>query len=176
VHEGYGRLNIETAIEAWTLNLTGQNLNPTLYSSIENPTAKHAQAGYVNLKAGQTYLFNLTVLSGKDYDLYLYNYTPGEYGEPDLIEKSISSRLGQNEQINFTANHDGKYFLVAKAIGLPSAAADCDDDDDKKTVTTIDLLTILIIIGIIALLAIVIVIILYKKGRKDYIYDFKPDY
>lgn len=181
VHEGYGRINIDAAIEAWTNNLTiplanSINISVWLNTSQYNPYGKHAYAGYVNLKIDDNVVFNLTVPNGADYDLYLYNNTPNEYGEPIIIDSSISSSKGGNEIINYTATHNGKFFLVVKAIGEAIPIEDGGDDGKKKTVTTIDLLTIFIIIGIIALLAIVFVIILYKKGRKDDIYDFKPDY
>ena len=175
VHEGYGRLNIAAAIEAWTNDLNGKNLSPILYSSKENSYANHSYAGYVDLNKDQTYLFNLTVPAGKDYDLYLYNYTFKQWGEPDLIASSISSGTGQDEQINFTAKHDGKYFLVAKAIGIPSPSED-DGDDDKDKVTVIDITLFVIIAAIVALIAIIIVIIIYKKSRKDYRYDYRPEY
>ena len=180
VHEGYGRINIDAAIEAWTNDLSTPsnliNISVWLNTSQYNPYNKHAYAGYVNLINADTVVFNLTVPDGADYDLYFYNNTPNDYGEPDLIASSTSSAKGGNEIINYTVNHAGKFFLVVKAIGEAIPSDDDDDDDDKKTVTTIDLLTILIIIGIIALLAIVFVIILYKKGRKDGTYDFKPEY
>ena len=180
VHEGYGRINVDAAIEAWLNESipsgTTFTMKPILNSSRINPFGRHAYARHVYLTTGKEYTFNLTVPSGVDYDLYLYNSTPAKYGEPDLIASSTSGVLGKDEIFNFTAKYDGKYFLIAKAIGQPYPSSDDDDDDDKSTAFTIDLLPILIIIGIIALLAIVFVIILYKKGRKDDIYDFKPEY
>ncbi len=174
VHEGYGRLNIGAAIQAWTNDLNGKNLSPILYSSIENSFANHSYAGYVDLNKDNTYLFNLTVPAGKDYDLYLYNYTFKEWGEPDLIASSISAIPGQDEQINFTAKHDGKYFLVAKAIGIPTPGEDDDDDEDKEIV--IDLTLFLIISAIVALIGIIILIKVYKKSREDDNYEYYPEY
>lgn len=181
VHEGYGRINIDAAIEAWTNNLTKSsansiNISVWLNTSQYNPYGKHAYAGYVNLKNNENVVFNLSVPDGADYDLYFYNNISDEYGQPDLIASSRSSAKGGNEIIDYTVDHAGKFFLVVKAIGYGIPSDDDDDDDKKKTVTTIDLLPILIIIGIIALLAIVFVIILYKKGRKDSTNDFSPEY
>ena len=182
VHEGYGRLNIDAAIEAWINDLSNPsansiNISVWLNTSRYNSFGKHAYAGYVDLKKGEKVVLNLTVPNGADYDIYLYNNTPNEYGEPVIINSSISSTKGGNEIINYTATHDGKFFLVVKAIGefVPSGG-NGNGDGKKTTVITFDILTIIIIIGIIALLAIVFVIILYKKGRKDDIYEFKPDY
>ncbi len=181
IHEGYGRLNIDAAIEAWTNDLSNPsansiNISVWLNTSQYNSFGKHAYAGYVDLNIDENVVFNLTVPNGADYDLYLYNNTPNEYGEPTIINSSISSSKGGNEIMNYTATHNGKFFLVVKAIGEYIPSGDGGDGDGKKTTTSIDFLTIFIIIGIIALLAIVFVIILYKKGRKDYTYDFKPEY
>ena len=181
IHEGYGRINIDAAIEAWTVNWTtnitnSELLTASLDTSFNDPFAKHAKAGFINLTQGQWYIFNLSVPAGADYDLYLYNSTPGSYGEPNLIAWSTSTIKGQDEILNYTADYTGKYFLVLKAIGELIPSGDNGDGDGKKTTTSIDFLTIFIIISIIALLAIVFVIILYKKGRKDYAYEFKPEY
>ena len=181
VHEGYGRLNIDAAIEAWTNDLTNPsaysiNLSVWLNTSQYNSFGKHAYAGYVDLTMGENVVFNLTVPNGADYDLYLYNNTPDEYGEPVIVNSSISSSKGGNEILNYTATHDGRFFLVVKAIGEYIPSGDNGNGDGKKTTTSIDFLMLFIIIGIIALLALVFVLILYKKGRKDYTYDFKPEY
>ena len=181
VHEGYGRINIDAAIEAWTIeiNPSGVNyyqLSPTLNTSSYNPYGKHASAGYVQLIKNQNYTFNLTVPDRADYDLHLYNYTPSNWGEPVLVASGISPAQGGYETFNFTANHTGKYFLVAKAIGKAIPGGDGDDDDDKDSLPTIDILTILIIVGIIALLAIIFVIILVKRSNKDNDYEFRADY
>ena len=181
VHEGYGRINIDAAIEAWTIeiNPSGVNyyqLSPTLNTSSYNPYGKHASAGYVQLIKNQNYTFNLTVPDRADYDLYLYNYTPSNWGEPVLVASGISPAQGGYETFNFTASHTGKYFLVAKAIGKAIPGGDGDDDDDKDSLPTIDLLTILIIVGIIALLAIIFVIILVKRSNRDDTYEFRADY
>ncbi|MFX1340417.1 MAG: S8 family serine peptidase, partial [Promethearchaeota archaeon] len=180
VHEGYGRINIDAAIEAWLNESipsgTTFTINPTLNSSRYNPFARHAYARHVYLTQGQKYTFNLSVPPGVDYDLYLYNSTPTEYGEPDLIASSTSAILGKDEIFNFTANHDGKYFLVAKAIGLPYPSGGDGDDNNKKKVQVLDITLFVIIGAIVALIAIIIVIISYKRSKKDYSYEYRPEY
>ena len=131
------------------------------------------------MQKGQWYVFNLSVPTGVDYDLHLYNYTPTEWGEPDLIISSKSPIEGKNEIINYTAEYTGRYFLVAKAIGEPllPAAAEKDDDngggEDEMTILEFLLspLGLLIIGSCVAAVLIIITILIKKtviKKRDDY--------
>ena len=187
VHEGYGRINIDAAIEAWTFNLTtnvtnNELLKADLKSSYTNSFAKHATAGFVNLQKGQSYCFNLSVPSGIDYDMHLYNSTPAPYGEPDLIWSRTSSVKGKDEFNNYTAEADGKYFLVIKAIGpdLPAAAEEDDDDngdDDDEVWDIIEFLLsplgLLLVVGVGA--AVIILIVYAARGKREE-YTYIPDY
>ena len=176
VHEGYGRVNIDTAIEAWTVNLTSltnfTKINVWLNTSSTDPSGKHATAGYLSLVKGQNYLINLTVPAGADYDLYLYNSTPNIYGEPELIASSISSIKGKNESINYTTTHNGKFFVVAKAIGDPISVIPDEEDDDEKSEEVISIIEFLLsplgllIIGTVFAAVIIIVILARRSGRK----------
>ncbi|MFX1275644.1 MAG: S8 family serine peptidase [Promethearchaeota archaeon] len=116
-HEGYGRMNIDAAIEAYTniLNPGGQK-SAILASSIVDPYNKHALGCYVNLVSGTNYKFKLDVPDGSDFDLHLYSNTPSSIGLPIMEDSSISSVLGSDENIEFTATTTGKYYLIAKAI------------------------------------------------------------
>jgi subtilisin family serine protease len=186
IHEGYGRLNIDAAIEAWTVNWTknitnSELLTANLVSSVKNPNGKHATAGFVNLTQGESYLFNLSVPAGRDYDLYIYNSTPHEYhGEPGLLNWSTSAVKGQDEILNYTAPYTGKFFVVIKAIGSSvSSAEDDDDDDDSAELDLIAFLTnpiFLLLVGI-SLGAVLLVVCLARsigkgKGGKTYIPDY----
>lgn len=188
VHEGYGRLNIDAALEAWTNNLTdfinSTIIVPTtLKASNEDPYSKHAYAGYVNLEKDKLYSFQLSVPAGRDYDLHLYNNTPNIYGEPVTIAKSTSSIVGEGESISFKATHNGKFFLVIKAIGQVLPPAEEDDDEkgageDEMTLLEFLLspLGLLIIGSCVA--AVIITAILIKKAaskRKDD-YEFNEEF
>jgi subtilisin family serine protease len=175
VHEGYGRLNIDAAIEAWTNNLTSlikssTPIKPSLESSKDNPNGKHAYAGFINMQAGETYEFSLVVPEEVDYDLYLYNSTPNQYGEPILLASGISDEEDDDENFSYTASHSGKFFLVVKAIYFE------EDKDDDEEIIILDLTLILIIIAVIALIGIIIIIIIYKKSKSDYNYEYSPEY
>ncbi|MFX0043698.1 MAG: S8 family serine peptidase [Candidatus Hodarchaeota archaeon] len=117
VHEGYGRLNVDAAIEAYSQQLTlGSDTTAYLTASAIDSFDKHALGCYVNLLDGETYIFTLDVPAGADFDLHLYNSTPSSIGEPIMIAKSISPNLGEDEVIAYTATETGKYYLIAKAI------------------------------------------------------------
>ncbi|KKN07777.1 hypothetical protein LCGC14_1063560, partial [marine sediment metagenome] len=117
VHEGYGRLNIDVAIEAYTQELTlGSQQNAWITSSSNNPFDKHGLGCYVNLNDGKSYNFTLDVPVGADYDLHLYSNNPSSIGEPIMVASSTSSGLGTDETILYAATETGKYYLIAKAI------------------------------------------------------------
>ncbi|TFG20031.1 MAG: hypothetical protein EU533_06365 [Promethearchaeota archaeon] len=176
VHEGYGRLNIDATIEAWTNNLTdfinSTIIVPTtLKASNEDPYSKHAYAGYVNIEKDKLYSFQLSVPVGRDYDLHLYNNTPNIYGEPVTIAKSTSSIVGKGESISFKATHNGKFFIVIKAIGqvLPLDEEDDDNGGGEDEMTLLEFLLSplgLLIIGSCVAAVIIITIFGIKVARK----------
>jgi hypothetical protein len=117
IHEGYGRINIDAALEAYTRQLTtGTNPSINLVISAINSFEKHALGYYANLNGGEQYQFNLDVPNGADFDLHIYNNTPTSIGEPNMVASSISSTLGGDESIIYTPPSAGKYYVIAKAI------------------------------------------------------------
>jgi hypothetical protein len=117
VHEGYGRLNIDIAIEAFTQELSlGSTQSAWIASSFDNPFTKHGLGCYVNLIDGESYTFTLDVPVGADFDLHLYSNNPSSIGEPIMVASSTSSGLGTDEIISYIATETGKYYLIAKAI------------------------------------------------------------
>jgi len=117
IHEGYGRINIDAGIEAWTQELLPESSKSSIISSsVINPSEKHALGCHVNLLESETYKFSLSVPTGADFDLYLYSATPTSVGDPMLVASSISQDLGMSEVINYSPSESGKFFLVAKAI------------------------------------------------------------
>ncbi|MFX1259027.1 MAG: S8 family serine peptidase, partial [Promethearchaeota archaeon] len=117
VHEGYGRINVDAALEAITHQLVfNGEQKANIISSQINPFEKHALACYVNLDGGENYRFDLDVPEDADFDFHLYSNTPDSYGEPQMLKSSTSDALGKEEVICFTPTESGKYYLVAKAI------------------------------------------------------------
>jgi hypothetical protein len=89
-HEGYGRINIQAAIEAMSKSFeVNSSINGNLTSSQENPLGTHVFARNIELKDGHQYLFNLSgVDSDADFDMYLFSNSSNQYGEPILLESS----------------------------------------------------------------------------------------
>jgi subtilisin family serine protease len=120
VHEGYGRLNVNTAADAV---LKTYKVGTTVTDNLGSPPTPGniavlgqslAWARNVQLLAGTTYNFSLAVPTGADYDLYLYNTTGTAYGEPIINAKSTTAALGGFEKISYTPVLSGKYYLVVK--------------------------------------------------------------
>lgn len=87
-HEGYGRMNIQVAIDALTKNIEiNQSINNYLTSSEINPLGNHAFARKVSLQKDIQYLFNLTdVDENADFDIFLFSNESNRFGEPILLE------------------------------------------------------------------------------------------
>ncbi|MFX1588496.1 MAG: S8 family serine peptidase [Promethearchaeota archaeon] len=116
-HEGYGRINLQVAIDALTkyLNLN-TSISDYLYSSQENPLAKHAFARRVVLEANKQYLFNIT---NKDttgnFDLFLFSNESKGNGEPIVLQTSgiwsdslyFTPKMNQTECIIVVKTNNG---------------------------------------------------------------------
>ncbi len=80
VQEGYGRINVDAAADAVLktykvgTTVTDSLGSPPTTSNIAVLGQRLAWARNVQLLAGTTYNFSLTVPAGADYDLYFYNY------------------------------------------------------------------------------------------------------
>jgi subtilisin family serine protease len=120
VHEGYGRLNVDAAADAVLKSYrVGSSVSDTLGSPPSTTNIgvlgqRLAWARNVQLLSGVQYNFSLTVPSGADYDLYLYNTTGTAYGEPVIDAKSTTAATGGFENITYTPPLSGEYYIVVK--------------------------------------------------------------
>lgn len=123
IHEGYGRLNIQTAIDALTkyMNISVQE-NGSLVSSVINPLGNHAFARHIDFEANNQYLINMTDVSGSaNLDIYLFSNESNQYGEPILIDSSRKI-YGDYNYLYFTPQeNETACVLVVKAITGASA-------------------------------------------------------
>jgi len=137
VHEGYGRINVDAAIEACINDI--QSIGPithVLSSSSVNSLSKHAIGGHVHLVAGVQYYITLDVPAGADFDLHLYSGSASTYGEPVQVNSSTSAVVGQDELLTFIPSTTGIYYVVAKAIsGSGSAILDVAGNDFAPVLT-----------------------------------------
>jgi len=89
-HEGYGRLNIESAIDAISKFIEVNNtISGNLTSSELDPLESHVFARRILLNEDTQYLFNLTdVDQSTNLDLFLFSNESTQYGEPILLEST----------------------------------------------------------------------------------------
>jgi len=119
-HEGYGRLNLDAAVDALLktyqigTTVTETLGRPPTLTDISVSGQKLAWARKVQLITEGKYNFTLTVPAGADFDLYLYNSTGTNYGEPAIVAKSTNATTGGYEQIVLTPPYSGTYYLVVK--------------------------------------------------------------
>jgi len=120
VHEGYGRLNVDAAVDAVLKtyrvgDIAVENLySPPTLGDISVLGQSLAWARKVSLVSGCQYGFRLALPAGADYDLYLYNSTGTTYGEPAIVAKSTTNAAGGSEAFNLTAPYTGTYYIVVK--------------------------------------------------------------
>ncbi len=120
VHEGYGRVNLDGAVEAvlksYSIGTMATDAlgRPPIPEDISVLGQKLVWARNVQLTSGSEYNFSLSVPEGADFDLYLYNSTGNSYGEPIIVAKSINATEGGIEEFLFTAPYTGTYYLVVK--------------------------------------------------------------
>ncbi len=128
-YEGYGMINPDAAVEAVAQLLTAGTNTGSLGP---NATDRRVWARRVNLAAGENLAANLAMPAGGDYDLYLFGFTPGLYGQPLVLASSSLAGLGVNEILNYVSPTNAAAFLVVKRVsgagafevvidGLPAA-------------------------------------------------------
>ncbi len=116
IHEGYGRLNVEAAIDALTKNISTGIIKSdfNLTSSEINPLGKHVYARRITLEPKKQYLFNLTVeeQDSVSMDMYLYSNETNKFGEPILFSCAYETNL-----LYFAPKmNETKCILVIKAL------------------------------------------------------------
>ncbi|MFH1858274.1 MAG: S8 family serine peptidase, partial [Candidatus Omnitrophota bacterium] len=110
--EGYGRIAADAAVEALTSNLSfGTTATEYLGSDLAE---RKVWARKLSFSESREYGFVLDTPSGADFDLYLYNSTPDENGEPQILKKSVSGSGGADEKIVYSASEEKTAYLVAK--------------------------------------------------------------
>jgi subtilisin family serine protease len=120
VHEGYGRVNLDAAVDAL---LTSYGIGSVVTDTLGRPPTltdisvlgqRLAWARNVQLVSGYRYNFSLSVPAGADYDLYLYNSTGTAYGDPAIVAQSTNATTGGTEQFWVAAPYTGTYYIVVK--------------------------------------------------------------
>ena len=117
VHEGYGRLNIQAAVDALTRQIQlGSTINDHLTSSSINPLGKHIFASKIRLNNDFQYQFNLSnVNQDSDFDMFLFSNSSNQYGEPILLE-STQKWYGKFDSFYFTPkDNETECILIVKA-------------------------------------------------------------
>jgi len=122
ISEGFGRMNVDAAVETvlyeYSLGLT---VGATFGS---DPFDRKAWGRRVYLTGLVPQTFTLTVPGGADYDLYLYrdawtndgSTEDGSIGDPIIAVKSTSAALGGTEAVTFTPTTTGLYYVVVKRV------------------------------------------------------------
>ena len=118
IHEGYGRLNIQAAIDALTKFMeVNSSITRNLLSSQENPLGTHVFARQITLEEDIQYSFNLSIADiNTNFDMYLFSNESNQYGEPILLESS-RKWYGDFDYFYFTPKkNQTNCVIIVKAI------------------------------------------------------------
>ncbi|GAB4331234.1 MAG: hypothetical protein Kow0069_38880 [Promethearchaeota archaeon] len=117
-HEGYGRLNVDAALEAVVNEIPGEG---TFHANLSasgwgDSRAKHCWAARITLNRSYQYDFVLDPPDLADFDLYLFEEAGDSLGEPVLVAKGARAGLEVIERVtNLTVATTGTRLLVVKA-------------------------------------------------------------
>jgi len=120
--EGYGRLNVDAAVEAASMSCpVGSPQTGNLRAGV---TYKQCWARYLDATVNTIYTVTLANPPGGDYDLYVYQDTSsddgsvslGSVGDPVLQGKSTRAGTGGAEQVVFQPLVAGRYYVVVKRV------------------------------------------------------------
>ena len=134
--EGYGMINADAAVEAYVKSMT----NSASVAETFDGTAigRRAFARKVTIYGGQPLSISLAVPSTGDNDLYLYSYTPGNYGKPTILASSVNAANDTDEAVSYTSNVDMTAFLVVKRVsgsGLTTVTTSTSNDNFANAFT-----------------------------------------
>ncbi|MFX1283962.1 MAG: S8 family serine peptidase [Promethearchaeota archaeon] len=111
--EGYGKLNIYAAIEAIeNTYVIGTRVDETLSFDLGK---RNVWAENVTMTTGTNYTFKMSVPDDADFDLFIYEPNPNQFGEPVIAASSTNFEPGADEYITFTPPVSGTYYLVVKS-------------------------------------------------------------
>jgi hypothetical protein len=118
--EGYGRLNLDAAVDAVLKSyqvgttVSGTLGAPPTPANVSVVGQRLAWARNVQLVSGVKYNFTLSVPSGSNFDLFLYNTTGDAYGQPVILANSTKAASGGFRNIAYAPSATGEYYVVVK--------------------------------------------------------------
>ena len=112
--EGYGRINLDAAVEALTMSLAPNTMASATFGS--NATDKKVWARRIDI-LGPCVRAVLDVPSSGDFDLYVYSGFPDASGIPVILGKSVEAVDGTDEEVSLEVGFvSDVYYLVVKWV------------------------------------------------------------
>ena len=118
VHEGYGRINVKTAIDALTkwMNVN-ETINASLVSSAKNPLGTHAFARRISFQTNKQYLINISKANPNSIiQIFLFSNNSNKYGEPILFKTSQKTYGNQDHLFFIPKRNQTECILVVKIL------------------------------------------------------------
>lgn len=113
IHEGYGMVNADAAIDAAAGT---PYYDDTTNSFSSNPYDRRCWARELTVTTAPVSL-SLTVPATGDFDMYIYQATPDQYGNPVILTSSTNEGLDADESIDsWIPPAEGPAYLVIKRV------------------------------------------------------------
>ena len=115
-NEGYGMINADAAVDAVSRPVLSDRSFAATDSFGSASSDKRCWARKVAIEQGVPVTFSLIVPAGADYDIYVYESTPDQFGNPRIKASSVQSGTGAAETISFTPAETEEVYLVVKRV------------------------------------------------------------
>ncbi|TXT58067.1 MAG: conserved exported protein of unknown function [Promethearchaeota archaeon] len=118
IHEGYGRLNIQAAIDAFTKEMKANTtIEGNITSSVEDPLKSHVFARRIYLTKDNQYIFNLTIEEPTaNFDLLLFSNNTNKFGEPILLQSKRRSFQNPDYFYFIPKENETECIITVKAL------------------------------------------------------------
>jgi len=114
IHEGYGLINVDAAVDAALAKPYVSGATTGTFGAGAADSRCWARA--VSLVSGTTATLGLTVPGTGDFDLYLFSGSPDSKGNPQILASSISSGTDAEENISYLPSASEIGYVVIKRI------------------------------------------------------------
>jgi hypothetical protein len=121
--EGWGMINGKGALDLLTMPLA-LNEKISIEMNLENVFVPNSFGRYLDVVAGETYVFNLETTSSADLDLLIISSNPSTFGEPVFV--ATSTVFGGDQSLIFEATTTERVYVVVKLVDAPEGSLTAD--------------------------------------------------
>jgi hypothetical protein len=136
--QGYGRICPRGAMSALDSAWSVSSSTPD-FTFGDKVYEQKTYVRKISLNKNKSYDFSMSVPSGADFDLYLFDGSPDENGEPILLAASAMSSVNEEEITDFIPSSTKDYYIAAKWVsGSGTTNISGSLEDKPSSVTSLE--------------------------------------